>query len=71
MVANSYRVLVTDITVVIVGALVSLKKGLKVPILAIFLSLFGFFKLSLFQAFDLGQLFFYEMLVQSIYFHAQ
>ena len=60
LVVRSYRVLVINIKILIMGALGTLEARLKVPILAIFWRFLAFLKLSvLVQAFDLGQWFFY------------
>ena len=56
MVARSHQVLAADIKSLFISALVSLETRLKVPILAIFLTILAFFKLSVLeQAFDLEQ----------------
>ena len=55
LVVRSYRVLVTKIKSLIMGALLTLETRLKVPILVIFLTIGAFFELSvLAQAFSLG-----------------
>ena len=59
-------------TKVCLSPLVILKTRIRVPILQFFDDFLAFFTVSVFaQAFELGQWFFYENLVQSIYFYMQ
>ena len=72
MVARSYQALVADTESLLERALVILKTKLQVQILAILGGFFAFFKQSvLAQAFELGQWFSYENLVQFMYFYVQ
>ena len=72
LVVRSYRVLVINIKILIMGPLVTLGTRLKVPILAIFWRFWAFFGLSvLAQAFIQEHWFFYEKSVQCMYFHVQ